>query len=446
MSAEKDTIPSRPAMPKLTTRQLIEAIQRSRLVEPQALKSSLLEFQAALGGSLPSESEAIGRYLVSTGRLTEWQYEQLQQGKFKGFFLGKYRLLDHLGSGGMGAVYLADHQAMHRQVALKVLPPERVGDRSYLERFYLEAKAVAALDHPNIVRAFDVDHQGETHYLVLEYVRGSNLQTIVRDAEKPLAFALIADYVAQAARGLQHAHAAGLIHRDVKPANLLVDPQGVVKVLDLGLALMTDETSSISADHQEVVLGTADYLAPEQAINSHDVDARADIYSLGCTLHFAITGRPPFPDGTLAQRVLAHQTQTPRGVREIRPDTPVELAEICAQMMAKSPAARIATAADVAERLELWRKNAKAFLPVSPQVPIIIQTGKEASFAAAPRDASSVPHAPNIATGNRSGTTTNRASRPRWRSSARKPPWLLWIVLVALTIVALTLMSYLFIK
>ncbi len=415
-------------MPKHTTKQLIEALQRSRLIDPQTLKSSLLELQAERGGSLPSESQIVGQFLVRKGDLTEWQLEKLLAGKFKGFFLGKYRLLDHLGSGGMGAVYLADHRAMNRQVALKVLPRERVGDRSYLERFYLEAKAVAALDHPNIVRAFDVDHDDETHYLVMEYVRGANLQTFVRDAERPLAFATIADYVAQAARGLQHAHDAGLIHRDVKPANLLVDPQGVVKLLDLGLALMTDEASSISADHQEAVLGTADYLAPEQAMNSHDVDARADIYSLGCTMYFAITGRPPFAEGTLAQRVLAHQTQPPRGIRELRPDTPPELAEICQQMMAKSPLERIATAGEVAERLDHWRKAAKAFLPISPQMPIRIQTGdamRTAALAAsrAPQRDSSITirsggaEPPSLAT-----------QKPR-RSGARKPPRLLWIML-----------------
>ncbi|MCH7726422.1 MAG: serine/threonine protein kinase, partial [Planctomycetes bacterium] len=181
-----------------------------------------------------------------------------------------------------------------------------------------------------------------------------DVQQIVDD-EGALPFKLAVNFCAQAAAGLQHAHDVGLIHRDVKPANLLVDPRSVVKLLDLGLALFKDdENASLTMAHNESVLGTADYLSPEQAINSHDVDKRADIYSLGCTFYFMLAGHPPFPEGTLAQRIAKHQTQIPTDIREIRSDTPDELAEICVKMMQKNPEERFQTATEVGDVLEAW--------------------------------------------------------------------------------------------
>jgi serine/threonine-protein kinase len=170
-----------------------------------------------------------------------------------------------------------------------------------------------------------------------------------------LPFEVAADYFRQAADGLAHAHKMGLIHRDIKPANLLVDPQGVVKLLDLGLARFADDSqASLTIAHDENVLGTADYLAPEQAVNSHRVDTRVDIYSLGCTLYFALTGHPPFPDGTLPQRLMKHQTAEPANISKERPGVPAELVSICQRMMAKSPDKRYQTAGEVAEALAKW--------------------------------------------------------------------------------------------
>ena len=214
----------------------------------------------------------------------------------------------------MSSVYLAEHVLMQRRVAIKVLPKDRVEDSSYLARFHREAQAAAALDHRNIVRAYDVDNDGSNHYLVMEYVEGRDLQHIVKE-DGPLDYAAAAEYIRQAAEGLAHAHQAGLIHRDVKPANLLVDQKNVVKVLDLGLARFTDESkASLTVAFDENVLGTADYLAPEQALDSHGVDARADIYGLGCSLYYLLTGHPPFPGGTLPQRLMMHQKQPPPSI------------------------------------------------------------------------------------------------------------------------------------
>ncbi len=256
----------------------------------------------------------------------------------------------------MSNVYLAEHMMMKRRVAIKVLPQNRVEDSSYLERFKLEAQAGAALDHPNIVRAYDydTDHDGKTYYLVMEYVEGRDLHVMVQE-DGPLDYYIAANYVAQAATGLQHAHDAGLIHRDIKPANCLVDRKDTVKILDMGLAKFSqDDRPSLTIAHDENVLGTADYLSPEQALNSHDVDRRADIYSLGCTLYFLLTGHPPFPEGTLPQRLMMHQTQAPESIYVDRADAPRALVDICDQMMAKSPDERLQTATEVAQELTEW--------------------------------------------------------------------------------------------
>ena len=254
----------------------------------------------------------------------------------------------------MSSVYLAEHVLMQRRVAIKVLPKNRVEDTSYLARFHREAQAAAALDHRNIVRAYDVDNDGSIHYLVMEYVEGRDLQHIVKE-DGPLDYVAAAEYIRQAAEGLAHAHEAGLIHRDVKPANLLVDQKNVVKVLDLGLARFTDEDkASLTVAYDENVLGTADYLAPEQALDSHGVDARADIYGLGCSLYYLLTGHPPFPGGTLPQRLMMHQKQPPPSIYLDRPDAPPDLVDICLKMMAKKPDQRYQSAAEVAAVLAQW--------------------------------------------------------------------------------------------
>ncbi|MGW8256353.1 MAG: serine/threonine-protein kinase, partial [Thermoguttaceae bacterium] len=280
----------------------LDLVRRSGLVEKDQLNAALLDLKNESGGSLPADVDSVSGKLVAVGLLTDWQNENILEGRHKGFFLGKYKLLRLLGTGGMSSVYLAEHVLMQRRSAIKVLPKNRVEDSSYLARFHREAQAAAALDHRNIVRAYDVDNDGPVHYLVMEYVEGYDLQRLVKE-KGPFDYITAADFIRQAAEGLYYAHLAGLIHRDVKPANLLVDQRNVVKVLDLGLARFNvEEQASLTVAYDENVLGTADYLAPEQAVDSHGVDARADIYSLGCTLYFLLTGHAPFPEGTLPQR------------------------------------------------------------------------------------------------------------------------------------------------
>ncbi|MEK6260735.1 MAG: serine/threonine-protein kinase [Planctomycetota bacterium] len=342
---------------KLTAASFLAGVKQSGLIEPERVDSLLSELLD--GGIDCNDSVAIATALVDRQALTEWQSEKLLQGRHKGFLLGRYRLLSLLGAGEMSAVYLAEHIMMERRCAIKVLPANKVQDTSYLGRFHREARAVAAMNHLNIVRAYDVDKQTESgteiHFLVMEYVEGRNLEQIVKD-RGPLDYVTAVDTIRQAADGLGHAHQLGMVHRDVKPGNLLIDNQGIVKLLDLGLArfFKSDDEESLTIKHDEKVLGTADYLAPEQAIDSHQVDARADIYSLGCTLYFALTGHPPFTDGTLVQRLLAHQTKTPQSVSYERPDVDASLLAILDKMMAKKTADRYQSALEVSEALSRW--------------------------------------------------------------------------------------------
>lgn len=343
----------------LTVDAFLDVIRRSRLVRPEDLERVLQESEG--DGLDLSTPKALAQSLVDRELLTRWQADYLLQGKHKGFFLGPYRFLRMLGKGGMGAVYLAQHEMMRRRCAVKVLPAKLLKDKtSVLERFYLEAQAVASLDHPNIVRAYDVnkDTQGgsEIHYLVMEYVEGNDLQTLVQERGTGLDYLEVAEFARQAAQGLAHAHENGLIHRDIKPANLLVDAKGTVKILDLGLARFFDDRleASLTTAYNESILGTADYLSPEQALNSHKVDTRTDIYSLGCTCYFMLTGQPPFPDGSVAQRLIAHQVKAPAPIERFRPDVPRDLVAIIQKMIAKKPEHRFQSAAEVSEALRSW--------------------------------------------------------------------------------------------
>jgi serine/threonine protein kinase len=342
-------------MSSIQTDEFLNLLRRSRVVEDSALQTALKFLRAQRQGEFPDDATWLADQLVELDLITRWQAEKLLAKRYKGFFLGRYKLLEQIGIGGMSRVFLAEHRMLHSRRALKVLPRERVKDSTYLARFQLEARAIAALDHPNIVRAYDIDAVGDIHYLVMEYVAGPDLQRLVQQ-QGPLDYVTAAGYMAQAARGLHHAHQVGLIHRDVKPANLLIDDQQVVKVLDLGLALFKEwgDDASLTRLHNENVLGTADYLAPEQALDSHSVDHRADQYGLGCTLYFALTGAPPFPDGSIAQRIARHQSRLPPPLHVHRPDCPAELEGICFRLMQKNPDQRYATAAEAAEALEAF--------------------------------------------------------------------------------------------
>lgn len=337
----------------------LQSIQRHKLVNQKKLAKAVSEYRSWVKQQKgPRASlKTMVAHLVETGLLTRWQCEQIARGRTERLRIGPLPVLGVVGEGGMGQVLLAEQPTMKRKVAVKVLPEELSRDAGYLKRFYQEARAIAALDHPNIVQAYSAEQDGKRHYLVMQFIDGVDfLRKVLADG--PLAVEPACDYIRQAALGLEHAHQKGLIHRDIKPANLLVDKNGTVKLLDLGIArLRADDHPSLTTEQSGTTLGTADYMSPEQARDSHRVDTRSDLYSLGCTFYFLLTGRPPFPTGTVAERLLKHQMEQPLPISEFRSDVPEAIEEIISVLMAKDPKERFQSAQEVAEVLWDWLQN-----------------------------------------------------------------------------------------
>jgi hypothetical protein len=260
----------------------------------------------------------------------------------------RYRIVRLLGAGGMGAVYEAEHLVMQRPVALKVIRRALTAKADALGRFRREVRTAARLSHQNIVVTHDAEDAGDTHFLVMEYVQGTDLGRLVRE-RGPLPVDCACDYVRQAALGLQHAFEQGMVHRDIKPHNLMLTPDGRVKILDFGLASFASEAvSAAAATGTGLVLGTVDYMAPEQADSARQADIRSDIYSLGCTLYHLLAGQPPFPRGTPIQKMMAHASRQPQPLTELRPDLPEGLMTVLERMMAKDPEQRYPAPAEVA--------------------------------------------------------------------------------------------------
>jgi serine/threonine protein kinase len=383
--------------------ELLDLVRKSGVQEEKKLDSYVQKLRA--GGTFPSEPGKLAGYLVRDGLLTNFQAENLLLGKWRRFQIGKYKVLERLGSGGMGSVFLCEHKLMRRRVAVKVLPTAKAEDPSSLERFYREARAVAALDHPNIVRAYDIDQDESLHFLVMEYVDGASLQEICKKVG-PLDVLRSCQYMYQSAKGLQHAHeTAALVHRDIKPGNILVDRNGVVKILDMGLArFFHDEEDILTKKYDENVLGTADYLAPEQAIDSHGVDIRADVYSLGATFYYCLTGKTPFNEGTVAQKLIWHQTRQPKPIGSIRPEVPTEVIAVIEKMMAKEPGQRYQTPREVMEALEPWMQT-----PIPPPPSAEMPRLCPAAIGGAPMPADASASQPA------SGGTGSSPSRKSWQ-------------------------------
>jgi serine/threonine protein kinase/uncharacterized membrane protein len=320
-----------------------------------------------LGGGSPTtfaDSRALARELVDRSWLTAYQANQLLQRRGGELLLGPYRLLDRLGEGGMGQVFKAYHVSMDRMVALKLIPRDRVSNPLAVSRFYQEVRAVAKLSHPNIVTAYDVGQVGETHFLAMEYVDGIDLAKLVQQSGR-LPIPKVCEYIRQAALGLQHAHEKGLIHRDIKPGNLIVarpnpDEPPVIKILDFGLARIESESSQAERLTQlGNIVGTVDYIAPEQVVNARSANIRADIYSLGCSLFYLLTGQPPFPGETADDRLSARLAGKPESIRALRPEVPEGLAQVLGKMLARDPAKRFQAPAEVAAALEPFSKQGR---------------------------------------------------------------------------------------
>jgi serine/threonine protein kinase len=335
----------------------------------------LLQQQAA--GPLTNDVRKLAGTMVRDGLLTYFQAEQFMLGKWRGFTIGKYKLLERIGFGGMGQVFLCEHMYMRRRVAIKVLPPAKAEEPAALGRFYREARAAAALDHPNIVRTHDIDQDGNLHFLVMEYVDGSSLLEIIKKRGM-LEVERACHYIWQSCQALDHAFCVGVIHRDIKPGNILVDRYGIAKILDMGLARFynSDDDMLTKKYDEKSVLGTADYVAPEQTVNSHEVDVRADIYSLGATFYFLLAGHPPFPEGTISQKLIAHQTKNPTPIRQLRPEVPVEVAAILEKMMAKNLDERYQTPNEVYDAL-LPLVQQPIPLPPDDEMPLLSPAARE---------------------------------------------------------------------
>jgi serine/threonine protein kinase len=331
----------------ITGAELLALLRKSQLVRESVLDAWLEahDFSAESSGRM-------AKALIKAGLLTYFQAEQLLQGRWHGFQISGYRVLERIGCGGMGNVFLCEHPELRRRVAIKVPFTELAADPVIRERFQREAQAGSFLSHRNVVRIYDFRQDFNVWCLVQEYVDGSSLRDIVT-RHGPLDVLRAVHYVRQAAAGLQHLHDAGLIHRDIKPGNLLLSRTGVVKIFDMGLVRFYREAVEPLTKH-EIILGTADYIAPEQAKDSHAVDVSADIYGLGATFYFLLCGQPPVAEGTVPQKLVWLQTRAPQPIRSLRAEVPEELAALIDQMLTKDPTQRLGSAADVLTALTPW--------------------------------------------------------------------------------------------
>src|SRR5579872_2973358 len=305
----------------------------------------------------PKDAEELARELVRQKKLTKFQAEELWRGKGKSLVLGNYTILDKIGAGGMGQVFKAEHRRMHRIVAVKMLPTAMMKDASVVARFEREVTAAAKLNHPNIVTAFDADNAHGVPLLVMEFVEGSDLAALTKK-NGPLAVGKAVDFVLQAARGLEAAHAEGIVHRDIKPANLLLDKKGTVKILDMGLArIHGDVSKQAELTHTGTVMGTVDFMAPEQALSTKTADARADIYSLGCTLYYLLTAKATYDGDSVMAKLLAHRDQAIPSIRASQVEVPDAVEAVFSRMVAKKIEDRYQTMTAVIADLESLAKG-----------------------------------------------------------------------------------------
>ncbi|MEK6236244.1 MAG: serine/threonine protein kinase, partial [Planctomycetales bacterium] len=334
-----------------------------RLMKCGLIRLANWDVMVATGGQTTGRSSidvrVLSDFFIQDKILTAWQHLCLLKG-FCDFHVGNYILVRELGRGGMSQVYLAKHIPSSRLVALKVLPPADAVDVTAMEKFFIESQTHQDLLHPKIVRAFEYGVDGKVHFLAMEFIDGLNLEQLVQK-QGPLPAKLAAKFIRQAATGLEYAHHKGLVHRDVKPANLLVDSKGVVKLSDLGVVHVAAVPSNSTSDSCTDVLGTLDYLAPEQAAHPEDVDSRADLYSLGCTLYFLLAGHVPFRASLPAQILLMHQMNDPPPLEQERPEIPEPLVHICRKLMAKKPNQRFQSAELLQKALDEWIEDVNNF-------------------------------------------------------------------------------------
>jgi formylglycine-generating enzyme required for sulfatase activity/tRNA A-37 threonylcarbamoyl transferase component Bud32 len=378
----------------------------------QILKPAQLDDLARKIEGKQIDARTVAQKLIEAGWLTPYQVNQLLQGRGPALLLGSYIMLERLGEGGMGEVFKAKHKHLDRTVALKLIHKERVDNPQAVKRFRREIEAAAKLNHPNIVLAYDADQIENKHFFTMEFIEGTDLNKLVKE-KGPLPVEQACDYMRQAALGLQHAVERNLVHRDIKPHNLLVSKTGTVKILDMGLARMQADDDSSTLTKEGSVMGTLDYVSPEQAMNAHTVDIRADLYSLGCTFYFLLTGRVPFPGGTAMEKLSNHAFHEPAPVEQLRPDVPPGVAAVVRKLMAKKPEERFQTPAEVAAVLAKGALVPTGAIQSSP---------RRAAIAATPSVGMTAPLAVPVEADETiaAGTTPPEAGLGR-----KKRPWLL---------------------
>ena len=331
-----------------------------RLIDSEVMMSAGVdELRGRLSQFTPEDdAHDLATTLVTEGRLTRYQARSLYRTRPRRLVYGNYLVLERIGKGGMGVVFKARHRMMQRIVALKVLPSDFAKNEVAISRFQREVIAAANLNHPNIVTAFDAAESHGTFYLAMEFVDGEDLASIVLNAARPLSPEAACDAVLQVSRGLEYAHANGVVHRDIKPSNLLRDREGVVRILDMGLALLDESTMSLPDTSskapltaENTMMGTADFLAPEQAANTHKADGRADMYALASTWYFLVSGRPPFDGETPMAKVMAHTNSPIPSLSAVHSDVTVEQEAVYRRMMQKNPADRYPGMTDVVAQL-----------------------------------------------------------------------------------------------
>ena len=320
-----------------------------------------------------SGSEALMIRLVEDEVVTQYQADKFLAGLASDIAFGDYLVIRELGQGGMGTVLLAKHRRMDREVAIKILPIVTLGSEDAVARFYQEVKVAAQLKHPNIVHAYDAgDHRG-FHYLVMEFVEGHDLARVLQQLG-PIPIALANDYITQAAHGLEYAHGKGVVHRDIKPSNLLLDDEGVIKVLDMGLARIGDGAEkSLQLTTTGQVMGTVDYMSPEQAEDTRDADGRSDIYSLGCTLYRLVMGKGPFSRDTVVKTILAHREAPIPDIDVPHDPGAAELNQIFKKMVAKKPDDRYQTISELLN--DLGRTDGDGNYFAKQNQPLVIADG-----------------------------------------------------------------------
>lgn len=382
-------------------------LQHSGLLNASQLATASRQLAAS---GVKSDAEA-ARHLVSAGRLTQFQADRLLDGRSRGFFFDQYKIIDLLGVGGMGWVYQAEDTATGELVALKVLQDQLKQDAGLLARFHQEARVGLRLNDPHIVRTYAVGSAGGLPYLIMEFVHGPSLLELL-NRQRRLPWPQACEIARQAALGLEHAHRAGLVHRDVKPQNLLIDETGRVRLLDFGLSMIregeTGDEFSMAMIFGHECVGTAEFSAPEQADNSLTVDARADVYGLGGTLFAALTGRLPFEAKTPTAMLAAHRETPPHSVREFVPSIPQGVADIVTRMLAKDPAQRYATAGEAAAALAIWAEST----PIQFNFEEILAERKKHALQRLAQMPKSRPTAPSLATSTARPGTVSSVAKP----------------------------------